>query len=265
MRGRQAGRRRHAQARRRRRFEVERPTVRAVVREGASWATVNTRRLPGLVLALACLALVAFMFADTRFYVYGAEVTGNRCLATEEIYEASGADMHSVFFVAPQAVRQRLLERLPVLSDVRVSLDLPTRLRIEVVESKAQFAWEVDGQRYLADERGRVLSGAEAPPEVLHIRCTEGCAEATGGSLDRAVLDTVRDLSAVLGGARTFEYSARYGVCWRNGKGWLVRFGVGGDLQQKVAVMQGITAELVDKGIQPEFLDVGVPSRPYYR
>jgi hypothetical protein len=148
---------------------------------------------------------------------------------------------------------------------VQVALDLPADLTIRVAERKVQFVWEAEGQSYPADERGTLLSGAEIPPDAFHIRCTEGGSLAGGQALDPAVLETVRGLSQVLGGVRAFEYSPRYGVSWRNGEGWLVRFGVGGDLAQKVAVMQSITAELADKRIEPQFLDVGVPSRPYYR
>lgn len=265
MRGRTVARRRYAQARRVRRFEMERPTVRAIVQEGASWATLNTQRLPGLALALVCLFIAAFLFTDSRFFVYDAEVTGNRYVSADAVYAASGADTLSIFFVSPEAIRQRILEQLPGLADVRVAVDLPGRLCVAVTERKVQFVWEAEGQVYLADEGGTILGGAEAPMDALRIRCTEGCALAPGQALDPAVLETVSTLSGLLGAARTFEYSPVDGVCWRNGRGWLIRFGVGGDLLQKVAVMQSITADLADKGIEPQFLDVGVPSRPYYR
>jgi hypothetical protein len=244
---------------------MERPTVRAVVSEGASWATLNVQRLPGLALAVSCLVLLIFLLGDRRYYVYGAQVTGNEIVPADVIYQASGADMHSVFFIAPLAVRQRLLEQLPALAEARVAVTLPGRLSIHVIEKKVQFVFEAGGLTLMADEHGTVLGGATASPDAFLIRCTDGGIPGDGRALDPAVLETVRGLSQLLGGQRTFEYSPRYGVSWRNGKGWLVRFGVGGDLLQKVAVMQSITAELADRGTEPQFLDVGVPSRPYYR
>jgi len=266
MPGRPVGRRRYAQARRLRRFETERPSVRAIVREGTTWAAVNVQRLPGLALMLGCLALVAFLFGDPRFYVYASQVTGNHTLSAEAVYEASGTDMHSIFFVATSAVRQRLLDRFPGLADARVSLRLPALLSIHVVERKARFVWEAGGQVFLVDERGTVIGGSEvAPPDALLIRCTEGCTSPAGQTLDPAVLDTALRLSNLLGGQRSFEYSPRFGVSWRTGQGSLVHFGVGGDLQQKVVVMRSMLAELAGSDVKPQFLDVGVPSRPYYR
>jgi len=146
-----------------------------------------------------------------------------------------------------------------------VAVNLPARLSIHVSERKVQFVCEAGGESYVADEHGIVLGGAVAPPDALLIRCTEGSVPVDGHILDQAVLDTVKGLSQLLGEQRVFEYSPRHGVSWRNDKGWLVRFGVGGDLHEKLTVMQSMTAELEDKGIQPEFLDVGVPSRPFYR
>ncbi len=264
MRGQAVVRRRPVQARRMRRFETEGPTVRAVVRQGANWAIVNVQRLPGLFLAIGCLALLAFLFTEPRFYVYGAEVAGNRLLAAEGIYRASATDMHSVFYVAPREVRQALLERFPGLQEVRVSVSLPARLCIQVAEKTVQFVWEAGGHAYLADGRGTVLGDGPAPADALHIRSASGPLS-PGQGLDPAVLDTAARLSQLLGGVRTFEYTERYGVSWRTAQGWPAHFGVGGDIVGKVAVMRSMMAELAAKGASPQFLDVGVPSRPYYR
>ncbi len=265
MTGRSMARRRHSQARRVRRLEMERPTVRAVVRGGASWAALNTQRLPGMALALASLVVAGLLFADPRFYVYGAQVSGNHVVPSEAIYEASGADMHSVFFLSPSTMRRQLLEALPALADARVSIDLPSRLCIRVDEKIARFVWEAGDQSYLVDSEGTILGGAGAPDDAFRVHCTEGDLPAVGGKFDPDVLAAIEELSQLLGGVRLFDYSARYGVCWQNGRGWLVRFGVAGDLARKVAVMQSLSAELTDQGIEPQFLDVGNPSRPYYQ
>lgn len=122
-----------------RRFETERPTVRAIVKDGTAWATLNVQRLPGLALTLGCLLLLLFLFSDPRFFVYRVQVSGSRALSAEAIYEASGADMNSIFFIAPRLVRQRLLERFPSLESVRVALSLPAQMKIHVIERQAQF------------------------------------------------------------------------------------------------------------------------------
>jgi len=40
---------------------------------------------------------------------------------------------------------------------------------------------------------------------------------------------------------------------------------LGGDLAQKVAVMRTLSADLARQGVKPQFLDVSVPGRPFYR
>ncbi len=264
MYGRQVVRRR-PQARKMRRFETERPTVRAIVREGTDWAGLHWQRLPGLALALSCLVLIVFLFSDPRFFVYSSEVTGCALVPAANIYEASGADTSSIFFVAPGEVRRRLLERFPGLEEARVAVGLPAVLRIRVVERQVRFVWEAEGQTWLADAKGVILGRGSSPGGMLYIRCTEGCTAAAGQQLDPAVLEAVASLSRLLGGRLQFEYSLGHGVSWRSEQGWPVYFGTGADLPLKVAVMQSMLADLEANGIQPQFLDVSVPSRPFYR
>jgi len=259
-----ATRRRPAQARRVRRFEMERPNIVAVINEGAAWTTVNAQRMPGLVLAASAFVLLAYLFASPRFFVYGAEVTGTHLLSAEQVYQASGADMNSIFFLAPRAMEARLLKTLPALERAKVSLGLPAVLHIRVVEKTVRYVWEVAGQSFLADERGVVIGTGTAGPDALHIRASEGAAPTSGQALDTAVLDTARGLSELLG-TKTFEYSSRQGIGWRSGQGWPVYFGLGGDLAQKVAVMRTLSADLARQGVKPQFLDVSVPGRPFYR
>ncbi len=260
-----ATRRRHVQARRVRRFEMERPSVVAVINEGASWTTVNAHRLPGLVLTVAALAVLCYLFVSPQFFVYEAQISGNQRLSTEQVYRASGADMNSIFFVEPRAVRERLLAGLPGLDEVRVALRLPAQVEIRVAEKQARFVWEAGGEPWLVDASGVIIGSGDAPPEAVHIRALEeGVVPGEGQALDSAVLDTAEQLSALLG-ARTFEYTPGQGVGWRTEQGWTVHFGVGGDLAGKVAVMRAVTAELEQNGITPQFLDVSVAGRPYYR
>jgi len=243
---------------------MERPNIVAVINEGAAWTTLNVQRVPGLALAVSAFVLLMYLFASPQFFVYGADVVGTRLLSTDQVFQASGADMTSIFFLSPAAMEERLLEALPALQQVKVSLGLPAQLHIRVVEKNVRFVWEVEGQGYLADERG-VIIGRGTAPDAVHIRASEGAAPAAGQTLEVAVLDTVRGLSDLLGGARSFEYSPRQGVGWRSEQGWPVYFGLGGDLAQKVAVMRALSADLARQGVKPQFLDVSVPGRPFYR
>jgi len=257
-----AARRRPSQARRMRRLETDHVGGRMVIGHSVAWVAVNGQRLPGLALAIGCLLILAFLFSDPRFYVYEAQITGCRLLPAQEIYAASGVDMVSIFFVSSRTVRDRLLERFPGLQKVEVSLMLPARVGIRVAERQIRFVWRAGGQDYLADERGTVLGVGVAPADVFVIRSAE---DAVPAQLDEGVLATVVGLSQLLGGERSFDYSSRFGISWRSERGWLVHFGVGGDLAEKVAVMRSMLAQLAQEGVTPQFLDVGVPSRPYYR
>jgi cell division septal protein FtsQ len=258
-------RRRYQQARKLRRFENERPSVRAVVREGTAWTTVNVQRMPGLVVMVACVLIVGYLFLNPRFFVYEASVTGNTLLAAEPIYRAAGADSSSIFFLAPSVIEKRIVAQFPGLAEAKVALTLPGRMAIGVKERKVQYAWEAAGQTYLADERGVVLGSGQAPVDAYLIRTTEGTAPTQGQPLDVAVLETASGLSAQLGGQRSFVYTPKLGVGWRTEQGWTVYFGVGGDLAQKVAVMRTMATQLAQAGTKLQYLDVGTPSRPYYR
>ncbi len=260
-----ATRRRPVQARRVRRLEMDRPNIVAVINEGAAWTALNAQRVPGLALAVAALVLLAYLFGSPSFFVYGAEVTGAGLVPAEQVYQASGADMSSIFFLSTSEIEAKLLEALPALQQVKVSLGLPAELHIRVVEKRVRFVWEVAGQAYLADEKGVIVGTGAAAPDAVRIRVSEGAAPATGQVLDAAVLQTAWGLSELLPGARSFEYSPRQGIGWRSEQGWPVYFGLGGDLAQKVAVMRALAADLARQGVKPQFLDVSVPGRPFYR
>jgi len=148
---------------------------------------------------------------------------------------------------------------------VRVAVALPARLTVRVAERSVAYAWEVSGQTYLADDRGVVLGAGAPPAGALRIKAGDGQAPAAGQALDLPVLQTAAALSPLLGGNLNFEYTPDSGIIWQSPEGWPVRFGVGGDLPAKVAVMRSMSAQLAQQGVAPQFLDVNVPSRPFYR
>jgi hypothetical protein len=50
-----------------------------------------------------------------------------------------------------------------------------------------------------------------------------------------------------------------------SGRGWRVYFGTGLDMAQKLTVYERIVADLVARGLTPEYVSVSNQERPYYK
>jgi hypothetical protein len=60
-------------------------------------------------------------------------------------------------------------------------------------------------------------------------------------------------------------YQPADGLGYQDGRGWRAYFGTGRDMQQKLVVYETIVANLLERGIRPEYISVANQHKPYYR
>jgi hypothetical protein len=60
-------------------------------------------------------------------------------------------------------------------------------------------------------------------------------------------------------------YQPSSGLGYQDGRGWRAYFGTGLDMHQKLVVYETIVVELLERGIQPEYISVANQHKPYYR
>jgi hypothetical protein len=224
------------------------------------------------MLLLAALAgVVAYVFVDARFYVYGAEILGASHLDTQAIYGAAGVDKQSIFWIDPEQVAHSVI-KLDGVRAVRVRCALPAVVTIEVEEREPVVLWRslVGRRDWWLDSEGVVLPYHGDPYSegvVFVVDSSERQLQAGGRLEPQGLVQSVLQLAEALPGARVFYYQADRGLSFTqqaDGAQWPVYVGTSEDLQYKIKVVDVLTNYLVGKSIRPEYVDVRWADRPLY-
>lgn len=225
---------------------------------------ITPARATAFIVAMACMALFAFFLLADGFYVYSAEITGNRLVSQQDIYARSGIDGRNVFMLQPGKTEERLRD-VPFIKTARVKVNLPARVQIEVEERSPVALWQLPGGAYGIAEDGTIL-----PPDGLRpgapVVQAEGNVLQLGAKLDAQIIAVVRHIQALIPDAQRLIYSAERGVGVVTTLGWPVYFGNKDEaIAARVAALNGLITELKQQRIEPEFIDLQSSSRPYYR
>jgi hypothetical protein len=60
-------------------------------------------------------------------------------------------------------------------------------------------------------------------------------------------------------------YNPEQGLSFQDPRGWRGDFGVGIDMNIKLALYEALVADLSARGLKPAYIDVSDPTSPYYR
>ena len=147
---------RRSHARLGRDYEATAPKIKLSLRPVMGFWQDQGGKALGFFLLLALGGLTYQLFATEAFYVYEARVVGNQLVPAEEIYQNSGLEEMSIFWINPAQVEATIVS-LPNIKEARVHCGLPDRVTIEVVERQPQIIWQQGEKRYWVDEEGTVL------------------------------------------------------------------------------------------------------------
>ena len=127
------------------------------------------RRLMLSIGAALLIALVLMAFLRVR----NISVVGNAMYSQSEIQEASGISQGSaLLLVNKTTAASRIRAQLPYIDEVRVGINLPDTVKIEVVELETAFAVAADdGSYWLINSDGRLIEQitAKAASDYLKI------------------------------------------------------------------------------------------------
>ena len=127
------------------------------------------RRLLVSILVAVLVSLVLMAFLRVR----NVSVVGNSMYTQTEIQEASGITQGSaLLLVNKTTAASRIRAQLPYIDEVRVGINLPDTVKIEVVELETAFAVAADdGSYWLINSEGRLIEQitAKAASDYLKI------------------------------------------------------------------------------------------------
>lgn len=261
----------------------------------------SSRWLSLALLAISIYAMVD-IYQEQRFYLTYIPVEGSVAVSPEEIAEASGLAGSHVFAADPSEAA-RNIGAIPGIISSTVTLQWPNQVYIEVAEESPVAVWIENEKEYGITASGRLIPAIRANPTLLRIESESlpGISGSDGSDTppelldknqfaDAIILDRESDAAKgvqeietslsfipreVLNGAMQLRelrpsidrlyYQPSGGLSYEDGRGWRSYFGTGASMNQKLAVYETIVADLMARGIQPEYISVSNQEKPYYR
>ena len=219
---------------------------------------------------LAAALIVFFVFSlyqlfdNEIFYVPQLTLNGNRILPANEIEQAAEIRGWNLFFVNGSEV-EAAIKKLPEVKDAHVSVDLPNEVQVQISERVPRFVWQTRSGTYWVDDDGMALRSRFAAPGLLTMKDLDSPVSKIGGRVDADAFNAAVNLRNLWpGGPGAFEWSKAHGLAVRDAHGWLIYFGSGTQMSDKVAALKIVTAQLVKDQHTIAYIDVG-SGLPYYQ
>jgi cell division septal protein FtsQ len=221
-------------------------------------------RVVSFLFALGLLGTLAYLFLSDTYYVYGVTVSGNTLLSAEEVFQQTGMQGYSIFFVDPKAAEQRITT-LPDVRQAKVTVGLPNQMVIKVQEREARVVWQTGEVRYGVDDEGLTVSlPGGTQPEIV-VKDVDNTSLQLGDRVDLAAVAAAETYHSLLSPVSQFQYSRDRGLSYQNEHGWPVHLGDGEGAELKVAIVDALVERLANEGQTVEYIDVRFPESPFYK
>jgi cell division septal protein FtsQ len=220
-------------------------------------------RLVGLLLLAGLGWGLYILFATPRFFVYGAAIHGNTAVSSLEIYRAGGIDSQNIFWLSAADITQKI-EALPNIKSAQVTLTLPARVTITVVERHPELAWQTNQALWWVDEEGTIVPPKENVEGMLRIIDDDQLPVEAGVKVDPTIIRGAQSLRILAPDVSIIRYSRAKGLTVATPEGWPVYLGNGNEIKAKLVVLTALLADLKARNVAPAFIDVRNPLRPVY-
>ena len=231
-------------------------------------------RFASFVLSLVLGVLLYLAFNLPQLRVTEAQLVGNQHITATEVNSVMNLAGRPIFMVKPAELETRLRLNYPELVSVRVSVDLPNLVTVNVLERKPVIRWEQFGSyTWVADDgvafrpRGELVGlisvVAESAPPVY-----EGEADPLNpvAFISLEMVQAVQGLAGHVPPGQSILYDELMGFGWDDPRGWRVYFGsTAHDVALKMRVYESMVDSLLQRGIRPALINVTYPTAPYYR
>jgi cell division septal protein FtsQ len=269
---------------------------------GVMGLVLNTRWISLAVLGV-CAYTLFIIGGDDRFYLNYIPVEGATSLDINHVVAESGLAGRHIFAADPQEAADHLGQMGGVIT-ASVTLHWPNDVSIILREKPPLATWQEGDEAYWVDEDGGLSPARAQTVGLLNIvsevtsdasRVTSEDAEATRKEVEvtseaaadeeqaadeaavtdeveaqvafvpRDVLEGALQLRALRPNIEKLYYRPSGGLSYQDGRGWRAYFGTGEDMHQKLVVYETVVAQLMERGIRPEYISVSNQHKPYYR
>ncbi len=224
----------------------------------------QTGRLVSLLVLLILIGILTEFFASYSFFVYDANIRGNRLLSAEQIYEASGIEGYSIFWIQPKAV-EASLEALPYIRAATVRCWLPNRVEILVEEREPIILWRMSGKSLWVDREGKAMEPLRELPNLIRLEDEKGEAADADGNMDQEIALGIQRIHQRLPEIDLFYYNRAYGLHFITPEGVQVYLGDQQDMAFKVRVFDAVRRQIQKEGRTVRLIDLRYRDEPYIR
>ena len=241
------------------------PVDRPVVQHGARRLGFTSWRMFSGFIVISLSILLFLFFTTDFFYVHSIAIGGLKYMTKEEVFALTNiANMH-IFWVDPAEVRKNIL-RSPTVADADVQVGWPPQMvQIIIQEREPAVVWVQSGLPTWVDIQGRVMNQREDRPDLLKV-----LSDVQDGPLGQNVqlgvdiISGALQLKALNPSMTTIRYNPTKGLGYQDQRGWLVWFGVGTDMPEKIAIYNAMVSNLTGRGIQVGEINIVNPDAPFY-
>ncbi len=227
------------------------------------WRTWGAKLTAIFILAGLGWVLYA-LFSSPLFFVYGAEIQGNGAVSSREIYNASGIDSQSIFWLGPAEIMNRILT-LPNIKSALVSVSLPAKVTIKVIERRPELLWQTGETVWWVDQEGTIVPPRGDVDGMLRIIDDDRKPLEAGYQVDSTIIQGAQSLRILAPDVSVIRYSRSQGLTVATPEGWPVYLGDGSQIKAKLVVLTAVLADLKARNVTPAYIDVDNPLRPVYK
>ena len=204
------------------------------------------------------------LFSTPLFFVYGAEIQGNVAVSSREIYNASGIDSQSIFWIGPAEVIDRIMT-LPNIKSALVSVSLPAKVTIEVIERRPELLWQTGETVWWVDQEGTIVPPRGDVDGMLRIIDDDRKPLEAGYRVDPTIIQGAQTLRILAPDVSVIRYSRSQGLTVATPEGWPVYLGDGSQIKAKLVVLTAVLADLKARNVTPAYINVSNPLRVVYK
>lgn len=231
------------------------------------------RRRRALLLLLLIAAVLSVCLFTPFFNVKTIEIKGNEIVAAEQILEAAAIPENINIFKIKKGSVKRSLLNIPEIDAVKIRRLIPSKVRLEITETKPVMYFSYMTGYVITNEKGRVMSIVDTNEELnllnitgLEIKNAEICKKLSVQDSDTfdIILNTINSLNRVglLQEIRSCHFDDMQDVHLYLHDGTKVIFGNLENLDYKLSVLTKVLVQV--NRTEGAYIDLTTPERTYY-
>lgn len=159
-----------------------------------------------ILLIIIVAGIVAFLSSPIfNIKTINVNISNGQILTSEEIIALSNINIgENIFSMTKRSIRKEI-EKNPYVESVKVSRQLPGKLKINIVERKVKYQIENEGKYYSLDDKGYILDEVEERKEVILISGYASEDLNPGSRMNEDDLNKLSDVNVILQEAKSNE------------------------------------------------------------